>query len=285
MGKGAVAEEVVITIKQFRIFYMMNRILNGVLVVSFLLASGAEFSLHPWGRPRVKVAGLKVLRYRAFECGYLPKLKLSLWVAYRYFRTREVARSRYRGRFMPDTFRLERSEAAFPQVYDSVPEFIRYKIDRGHLAPDAAIKAFGNEAQRETYFLTNIIPQFANTNRFIWAALEGSIRKWAGADDTVWVLVGPVFYPGRDTVWLGTHNVAIPHASYCVVLRRHRTAVISFVVPNDSLRRTASELSRFLVSVDSVERLTGLDLFPLLADSVEQRLEAQLPGEGMQPVR
>ncbi len=263
----------------------MRRVLFFALMVLFAGGHGnyaggqSGSSLHLWGAPVAKrsIGRVKVLRYQGFECGYLPRVKLSLWVAYRYFYTPDAGWRRYRGKFVPDTFRLKRGEAAFPKVYESIPGFIRHKIDRGHLAPDAAIKVLGQKAQRETYFLTNIVPQFANTNRYIWAHLERAIRFWAGRRDTVWVVVGPLFYPDRDTCWLGTRNVAIPHACYCVVARKQSRKLFAFIVPNDSIRRSDRDLPGFLVSVDSVERLTGFDFFPLLADSIEQRLERVTP--------
>ncbi|MCL6466686.1 MAG: DNA/RNA non-specific endonuclease [candidate division WOR-3 bacterium] len=242
----------------------MRRLITLCLLSLCLLGASGDSSLHPYGMPASQEPNLKVLHYRAFDCGYLPRAKISLWVSYLYHHRAGLNRPRYQGKFMPDTFRLKKSEAAFPAVYESVPRFIRHQLDKGHLAPDAAIKVFGTEAQKETYFLTNIIPQFASTNRFIWAALEKKIRDCAGVKDTVWVTVGPVFYRNRDTIWLGTHQVPIPHACYCVVFRRP-AELLAFVVPNDSIRRTGKHLPQFLVSVESVEKLTGLDLFPGLA--------------------
>ncbi|MGQ9677710.1 MAG: DNA/RNA non-specific endonuclease [bacterium] len=256
--------------------------MKGTISLLFLLAcvlsSEETPGLYPWGLPNLTGQKLKVLHYRAFDCGYLPRIKISLWVTYRYYRTPKVKLPRYRGRFMPDTFRLKKAEAAFPAVYESVPKFIHHPLDKGHLAPDAALKAFGTEAQKETYFLPNIIPQFANTNRFIWAALEKSIRDWAGVKETLWVTVGPVFYPRRDTFWLGTHNIAIPHACFCLVMRRP-AQFLAFIVPNDSLRRTGQQLPLFLVSVDSVERLTGIDFFPALPASLKAKQEALIPAK------
>lgn len=231
--------------------------------------------LCPWGRPLSGDSSLLLLKYSAFECGYAPRIRLSRWVAYRYFRTRFSNIPRKRFPFVPDTFRLNRTQSGFSECYESVPVQIRTTVDRGHLAPDAAIKAFGTDAQRETYFLTNITPQFANVNRYIWRYLEGKIRQWAGAKDTVWVVVGPVFYSRTDTAWLGTRSIPIPHAHYCVVARKRRPEVISFLVTNDSCRRYGRDLLSCLVSVDSVEGLTGLNLFPALSPTEEHRVEAR----------
>lgn len=245
----------------------MKRAISIGFLLACVLCSEETRGRYPWGLPNSNREQLKVLHYRAFDCGYLPRIKISLWVTYRYYRTPNETLPRYRGRFMPETVRLTKNEAAFPAVYESVPNFIHHQLDKGHLAPDAAIKVFGRKAQRETYFFPNIIPQFANTNRFIWAALEESIRDWAGVKDSLWVTVGPVFYPGKDTFWLGTHNLPIPHACFCVVMRRP-AQFLAFIVPNDSIRRTGRQLPLFLVSVDSVERLTGIDFFPALPASL-----------------
>ncbi len=238
-----------------------------------------ETTLHPFGRPNTATPDCQTLRYQAFECGYLQRVKLSLWVAYCYYHNPYLRLPRYQGKFMPDTFKLKKRAAVFPTVYESVPATIRFKIDRGHLAPDAALKTFGRNAQKETYFLTNITPQFANTNRYIWADLEKRVRRWAGENDTVWVVVGPLFYPQKETLWLGTRNVPIPHAHYCVAFRLKPFRLLAFIVPNDSIRRYGQSLTRFLVSIDSIEKLTQINLLPALAESLEQILPRRLPAD------
>lgn len=247
------------------------------VIHSFAASTGEPLPdrICPWGCPLSDDSSLVTLTYRAFTCGYSAPIKLSRWVAYRYFRTRFSNLPRRKFPFVPDTFRLSRIQSGFPECYESVPAGISAVIDRGHLAPDAAIKAFGTDAQRETYFLTNITPQFANVNRYLWSHLEDRIRRWAGTKDTVWVVLGPVFYSGLDTNWLGTNNIPIPHAHYCVAARTRQPEVLSFLVPNDSCRRYGRDLPSHLVSVDSVETVTGLDLFPSLSPAEQRRAEAR----------
>ena len=47
---------------------------------------------------------------------------------------------------------------------------------------------------------------------------------------------------------------------------------LGFILPN---KPASGPLSQFAVSVDAVERVTGIDFFPALPDSLEDRLEAQ----------
>ena len=46
--------------------------------------------------------------------------------------------------------------------------------------------------------------------------------------------------------------------------------MIAFILPNE---KGAKPLQRYVVSVDSVESITGIDFFPELPDSIENRLE------------
>ncbi len=93
------------------------------------------------------------------------------------------------------------------------------------------------------------------------------------------MIVGPLFYPQKETLWLGTRNVPIPHAYYCVVFRRKPIRLLGFIVPNDSIRRYGQDLPRFLVSIDSIEKLTRLNLLPVLAESLEQITPRRLPAD------
>jgi endonuclease G len=65
----------------------------------------------------------------------------------------------------------------------------------------------------------------------------------------------------------------VPNAYYKVILNKHKgkEKMIGFVMKNEGSK---SSLQSFVVSVDSVEVLTGIDFFPLLEDSLETKLES-----------
>uniref|UniRef100_A0A7C4GAE4 Endonuclease n=1 Tax=candidate division WOR-3 bacterium TaxID=2052148 RepID=A0A7C4GAE4_UNCW3 len=229
----------------------------------------AKLPLHPWAEPVSSDTTLLVLRNRAYDCGYSTRLKIPRWVTYAYLETGS-GRTPRRGRFRPDP-RLDPTSTA----YDT--DYLNSGYDRGHMAPDATIKVFGTEAQKETYYLTNIVPQRPEMNRGIWADIEARIREWAGPRDTVWAVVGPVWFGRQDTAWLGRSRVAIPHACFAVVRRSRTNGMISFLVPNQPEPCSYRTPACYLVSVDSVERLTRLDLFPGLPRALAARLESARP--------
>lgn len=231
----------------------------------------------PWGRPRFEDSlSCRLLENSGYDCGFSPRLKVARWSAYRYYRTGNTISER-KDWFRPDTPRLSMDESPTPADYRGAYRSDRSGFDRGHLAPDATIEAFGRDAMLQTYLLTNVTPQYTRNNQGIWRVLEDSIRVWAGEKDTVWAVVGPVFYADRDTGRLATGRVFVPHAHFYVVARGREPEMLAVVVPNVPEKLPARRLRDYLVSVDSVEKLTGLDMFPDLSAVEQVRLESIRP--------
>ncbi len=109
-------------------------------------------------------------------------------------------------------------------------------------------------------------------NRQKWKNLEQRIaNKYANELDTVWVVTGPIFDDHIDTLASG---VEIPDAFFKIVRDRNNN-MLPFIVPQDV---TGDEKCyEFIVSVDSIESVTGIDFFHELEDSLEDRLEAIIP--------
>ena len=242
-----------------------------MLALGLLLAASpiSPAALHPWGKPVTSGSDTMTLSNLAYDCCYSPRLRVSRWVAYLYTPGATSSPRRFRGSFRADP-RLTALAGPTPADYSSAG---RMGLDRGHQAPDATIKRFGPDAQQETYYLSNITPQYSRVNRNIWRELESAIREWVGKDETAWVVTGPVFLAGRDTQWLGNRRVAVPHGYFCTVRRTGAPELLTLLVPNRPQASEWADAPGYLVSVDSVEKLTGLNLFPDLNPAEAQKLE------------
>jgi endonuclease G, mitochondrial len=66
--------------------------------------------------------------------------------------------------------------------------------------------------------------------------------------------------------------VTVPDYFYKVILDIHppEYKAIAFLMKNEKSNRP---LLDFAISVDSLERFTGLDFFPMLPDTLEKRLQ------------
>lgn len=145
--------------------------------------------------------------------------------------------------------------------------------DRGHLVP-AADMAHDAEAMRATFVMSNMSPQARNFNNGVWRELEELTRNWAKRNGKLYVITGPVLsMPVKGTI--GENEVSIPAAFFKVLLDADSSnpKAIAFLVPNEI---SFDPLTKYVVSVDEVEKRTGLDFFPdLLDEDTEKQLESR----------
>jgi len=149
-------------------------------------------------------------------------------------------------------------------------------FDRGHLCP-AADRRYSKEAHDETFLTSNISPQKHQFNAGIWNTLEQKVRYWARKYDGIFVVTGGVLKGSMETI--GTEDVAVPNQFYKVLIDNNtgKTKIIAFLMPHENSNKPLYE---FVVSVDALEALTGIDFFPELEDAIEDELEASSSYKG-----
>jgi endonuclease G len=141
--------------------------------------------------------------------------------------------------------------------------------DRGHLAP-ASDMGWSASAMAESFYYSNMSPQAPSFNRGIWKKLEELVRTWAIENNAVYVVTGPVLTEGLGTI--GPNKVSIPNYYYKVVLDYNEPNIkgIGFILANNGSKE---QLQYYAVSIDSVEKITGINFFPLLQDDQEELIE------------
>jgi endonuclease G len=157
---------------------------------------------------------------------------------------------------------------------DSTEIFKGFGFDRGHLVPSADFK-WSPIGLSETYFYSNMTPQRPQFNRESWAEIEGLVRKIVDAEKkTLYVLTAPIITESLKTVENSVHQIKIPDWHYKVVadLSMDSPRGMAFLMPN---RKCENRPSAYVVSIDSIEKLTGLDFFPNLSDSMELKIESR----------
>ncbi len=201
-----------------------------------------------------------------YSLSYAEKYEQPEWVAYELYgdNLRKENKVERHSSFKADP--MIKSGSAKPSDYT------RSGYDRGHLAP-AADMAFSEEAMKQSFFMSNISPQEPSFNRGIWRELEEQTRDWCLTSEHFYVVVGPVLTRrvkrrfGRDKA------LAAPRAYYKVLLdlKGPDQKAVGFIMPNE---KSDAPLSDYMVSVDSVETLTGIDFFSELPDDLEENLES-----------
>jgi endonuclease G len=123
----------------------------------------------------------------------------------------------------------------------------------------SADMAWNKESMDATFLLSNIAPMLETFNDGIWLELEHNIRDWSRAYKEVTVIAGPVFDDPITTI--GKNEVLVPKMFFKSVLTydKNEPKVIGFLF--DQTSPTYGRLEDYVVSIDSIEKVTGLDLF------------------------
>ena len=201
----------------------------------------------------------QLVEYKGFTVSFNPELRIPNYVAYELTRGEtggDVARA---GSFDRDT-----DVEGCPEPSD----YTRSGYDRGHMAPAADMK-WDYDAMHASFYMTNICPQNHSLNSGGWKRLEEKIRDWAERDSALVVITGPIVEPGHDRLKSG---VAVPQKFFKAVLSPYTKPIrgIAFIYKNAGGQKV---IERQMVSIDSVESATGLDLFYELPDEIEDRIE------------
>lgn len=139
--------------------------------------------------------------------------------------------------------------------------------DRGHLCP-AADMTLNKTSMSESFYLSNMSPQNPSFNRGIWSKLEVRVRQWVGEYGDLYVVSAGVLTDKLGAI--GTDEVTVPK-SYYKVIYSEKNGMIALILPNQG---STTGLDQFVVSVDEVERQTGIDFFSGLDDRIENQMES-----------
>jgi endonuclease G len=143
-------------------------------------------------------------------------------------------------------------------------------LERGHMCP-AGDNKWSDRAMDECHLLSNICPQYGKLNGGAWKYLEEDCRDWAEAYNCIYIVCGPIFYGKTHGTTIGEDKIAVPDAFFKVILRLgNKPQALGFIYPN---RKCSGGKSKYVMSVDKVEEIVGMDFFSSLDDNVENKVE------------
>lgn len=206
------------------------------------------------------------LNRTGFTISYNNFYKVPNWVAWELTCQETTGNEERKRKFLPDPDLPE------PRVEHS--DYTHSGYDRGHMAPAADMK-WSEKAMQESFYMSNICPQNQKLNRDDWGDLENECRTWAKKYRNVYIVCGPI-YDSSNPKRIGQHKVAVPDRFFKVVLiyNRKNPVAMGFLFKNKAGHH---KLEKYMVSVDSIETITGLDFFSQLPDNIEKQVEANIP--------
>jgi endonuclease G len=152
---------------------------------------------------------------------------------------------------------LPRDDAFAPDL--SLPKGKRAELedyrksgyDQGHMVSNADL-SFSEQAQKESFLLSNMSPQLPGLNRGVWKQLETATRAWSYTNNAkVSVIAGNIWTAQSKTI--GPNKVVVPDQLFKVVIMNDRS--YAFLFPNREA--LGSDLLAFQTTVANVEKITG----------------------------
>lgn len=205
----------------------------------------------------------QVVNYEGMTLSFNRDMHIPNWVAWELTAT-EVAGNYPRD----DNFRGDDNVVGSAEKWD----YSYSGYDRGHMAPAGDMK-WSKKAMDESFYMTNMCPQAKTLNTGAWKRLEEKCRQWAEIDSAIIIVCGPVLTDSINE-FIGDSRVAVPQRFFKVILSPYvdQPRGIGFIMPNT---KVPGGMQAAAVSIDEVERITGLDFFASLPDEIENEVESQ----------
>lgn len=203
----------------------------------------------------------EIITHNYYSLSYNEYHEQANWVHYK-LRNAQILGSAKR----TDNFRADynvSSKSASPNDYRGSG------YDRGHLVPAGDMK-INSVAMSESFFMSNISPQNPSFNRGGWKKLESLVRMW-GRNKVSYITTAGILNLNSFNK-IGNNQVSVPNQFYKVVYIPSDNKMIAFLMPN---KKIEGSLKSYIVSVDKVEKITGIDFHHKLEDKLEDKLESK----------
>jgi endonuclease G len=236
--------------------------LNFLILCLFSLLSVSVSAQHFNFLPDT-VDGHQIVSYTQFTLSYNETHEQADWVAYELDSSEATMKRKRCNCFKSDNKVVTKSA--------NKNDYRASGFDLGHLCP-AADNNMSDETNRESFLMSNISPQLPGFNREVWKKLEEWVRALAVEFDTIYVVTGPVFINNLGAI--GKNKVTIPGYFYKALLRREgkKYHSIALLIPQLG---ASDDFRQYVIPVNALESITGIDFFPALPDNKENLIESQ----------
>jgi len=160
-------------------------------------------------------------------------------------------------------------------------------FDRGLMCP-AQDRSATQKEMDATFYMTNMVPQSPHSNQRGWEQLEDYSRHLTKDGHVLCIACGPVGKGGegkegkKEEISKGNVDVVVPAKLWKVILvlpevgadPTKRSRSIAIIMPND--QSVDYDWTKYRVSVDEVEKLTGLKFWPLIPEETAKALKEKV---------
>ncbi|MCR5076845.1 MAG: DNA/RNA non-specific endonuclease [Prevotella sp.] len=250
----------------------------------------AQYATHRLEFPKLKGGKSVIITHKLnngevnYSVEWDAELKSNRWTCYQLYssnRQNNVARKTY------DSPNLYPIDPMFPIAgYYETDHYTGTGYDHGHLCPSAD-RLNTREANDQTFYLSNMQPQLKAFNGSakgggIWLTMENRMRNFIsiGSTDTLFVCRGGTIDNPKMIKEYRRDKFIVPGYFFSTALLKYKVRgqgdwqykAIGFWFRHEN--NQASSLKPYVVNIDRLEELTGIDFFCNLPDDIETKVES-----------
>lgn len=165
-----------------------------------------------------------------------------------------------------------------PRSFSTETWFRGSGYSRGHMVASSD-RYYSKEANKQTFYYTNISPQLQEHNGGVWQRLESRVQSW-GRDsrwrDALYVVKGGTIEPHQIKPEKVKGIIVVPEYYWMAIVRKRGDQWQGIAFWTEHRAYDAKHPLRSLtLSIDELEARTGLNFFPNLPEAIEAQVEAQ----------
>jgi len=126
--------------------------------------------------------------------------------------------------------------------------------DRGHNAPASTNKCNGKKIERETYFYSNMVPQYPNLNRGSWKRLEEKVIYYASKYDSIYVWSGSI---GNIKKLKGV--LSVPEYCWKIIYIKDTNSYSAYIFKN-AKNDLINGKNGIIINICDLEKLTKINI-------------------------
>jgi endonuclease G len=208
---------------------MLRSLLFTTLVLFFSVSLKAQDTVRLAHKEYISVFS-KSLKYPVLVEWWITKEKLSC--------LKPIPRQ---DKFAPDPLLFDYTDLA--------SDYVGSGFDRGHMAPAADNQCSGQDAMIESFYFSNMAPQYGQLNRGDWKTLEMKTRELAKSLDSVKVWTGSL----GEIKKIG--KVSVPSKCWKVIYIKTKNEWQAYIFNNDQSKADGIENNK--VDIKEIEKLTN----------------------------
>ncbi len=165
--------------------------------------------------------------------------------------------------------------------YDDERRFYSSGFNHGHVCPSAD-RQYSKEANYQTFYMSNMQPQYSKFNGGIWVDMENKLRAWspksASNKDTLFVCKGGTVDNESQILKRINGKQIVPKYFYMALLMKNSMGyrALAFWAEHENVDRSGDNLANYVITIDELEERTGIDFFCNLPDDTEAHVESQV---------